>query len=561
MIGARFAMVSAIVWMALLSTGVHPGAPAENRNTVLRAMSDELDRTMSELQLKDLEKPYFVQYTIMDEDEYSGRAIFGALTSWDHIKERVLQVQVRVGSYDLDNSEFLTSRGGGTSGFPVQTVVDDDYEALRHSLWLATDSAYKQSLELLARKRAFLQNKIQDEQVPDFSREKPIQSINEARNLEVDSAAIQKQLRGWSSLFRDYPEIQNSAVNISLRLTHRYIVNSEGARILQPTLLVSLSADAGAQASDGLQITQSIPFVARSLDRLPSSRQFEQSIREMAEEICALRSAPVLDSDYVGPVLLVGKASADFFSRVLAPNLAAQRGPLSERGIQSSRSSELVDRMNRPVLPAYFNVYDDPALQVFEGKPLVGYYELDDQGVPGRRVSLVEDGLLTGFVTSRRPGKGFLNSNGHGRSGYPGREAAHISNLITKARQGKSYEELKKTLIGLCRVERLPYGIVIKDLNSSGSGLGVPFLAYKVNINNGREELIRGVNTTSFAARSLRHVQAAGNDLNVTNRLTGITGADTPVSIVAPSVLLEELELKKSSGAQQRPLLLTPPPR
>jgi TldD protein len=561
MTAARVAIVSAILWMALFSTGAHPGTPAENRDTVLRAMSDELDRTMSELQLKDLEKPYFVQYTVLDEDEYAGRATFGALTSWNHTKDRVLHAQVRVGSYELDNSEFLTGRGGTGFNLPVQTVVDDDYGALRHSLWLASDSAYKQSVELLARKSAFLQSKVQDEQIPDFSRENGIQSTKERRKLEIDSAAIQKQLRSWSRLFKDYPEIQNSGVGISLRLTHRYIVNSEGTRILQPTLLVSVSADASVQASDGMQISQSIPFVARSLERLPSSRQIEQSIREMAEEICALRSAPTLDMDYVGPVLLVGSASADFFSRVLAPSLAAQRAPLSERGIQASRSGELLDRMNRPVLPPYFDIYDDPALQTFENKPLVGFYELDDQGVPGRRVSVVEDGLLTGLLMSRRPVKGFLNSNGHGRSGYPGREAARISNLVIKTKQGKSYEDLKKILIGSCRAERLPYGIVIKELSSSGPGIGVPFLAYKVTLNDGREQLIRGVNTTGFAVSSLRHVQAAGNELYVANRLAGITGVETPVSVVAPSVVLEELELKKASGTQQRPVLLTPPPR
>jgi TldD protein len=561
MTAARVGILSAIFCMALFCTGAHPGTPVDNGDVVLRAMSDELGRTMSELQLKDLEKPYFVQYVVLDEDEYTGRATFGALTSWNHSRNRVLQAQVRVGSYEFDNSEFLTGRGGSVSNMPVQGVIDDDYGALRHAFWLATDSAYKQSVELLARKRAFLQNKIQDEQIADFSREKGIQSIKEQRKLEIDSAAIQKQLRGWSRLFRDYPDIQNSGVGMSLRLTHRYIINSEGTRILQPTLLVSISAEASVQASDGMQISQSIPFVARSLDRLPSPRQIEQSIREMAEEMCALRSAPVLERDYVGPVLLAGPAAADFFARVLAPNLAAQRTPLSERGNQASRPGELLDRMNRPVLPEYFNIYDDPALQTFEGKPLVGFYEFDDQGVPGRRISLVEDGLLTGLLMSRRPVRGFLNSNGHGRSGFPGREAACISNLVIKAGQGKSYEDLKKSLMKSCRTERLPYGIVIRQSSSTGQGLGVPFLAYKVIVNDGREQLIRGLNTTGFSVSSLRHVQAAGNEMYVANRLTGITGAETPVSVIAPSVLVEEMELKKSSGTQQSPALLAPPPR
>ena len=164
----------------------------------------------------------------------------------------------------------------------------------------------------------------------------------------------------------------------------------------------------------------------------------------MAEDLKAIRSAPVLKEDYSGPVLLTGSASPDFFARILAANLTGQRGPISDRGLPSGRTSDLLDRINRPVLPVYLSAYDDPSLQQFGKEPLIGHYDIDDQGVPARRVSLVESGILTDLLMARRPLPSFPSSNGHGRSGYPGRETAQISNLVIAATQGKSYEELKQ---------------------------------------------------------------------------------------------------------------------
>jgi len=47
--------------------------------------------------------------------------------------------------------------------------------------------------------------------------------------------------------------------------------------------------------------------------------------------LTALRTAPIFNKDYSGPVLLTGQASAEMFARVLAPNLSGQRLPLTER--------------------------------------------------------------------------------------------------------------------------------------------------------------------------------------------------------------------------------------
>lgn len=558
-----------VAWLALFLLTLIPATlPAQNNtgDPVLRAMRDELQRSVKELQFKDLDKPYFIQYTILDEDEFSASATFGAITDSGRTRDRAVQVQVRVGSYDFDNSEFAAGGGPFGGGQPpngvlTTTVIDNDYNAVRHALWLATDSAYKQAVEQLARKRAFVQNKVQEEKIPDFSKETPTEAIGARRTLDFDQNYWEKQLRDWSAVFKTFPNVIESDVSLNARLTHRYLVNSEGTETMQPGLIVSLRANAAVQAPDGMYISHSVPFNATGFEQLPTPEIMTSTIRQLATDLSAVRNAPVLDADYSGPVLLVGQASAEMFARVLAPNLSGQRAPLSDRD-QGNIRSELSDRMNRPVLPRFLTVVDDPTEKRVGGKELIGTYSVDDQGVPAHKVTLVQDGILKDFLMSRRPTKNRPQSNGHGRSGFPGRESAQIGNLFIRASEseGKSYGDLKKTLIDMCKTENLDYCLLIKAIDPDGRGpLGTPVLTYKVYVDDGREELVRGASATTLSVRSLRQIEAVGNDSFVANRLTGAQNAATPVSVIAPSVLLEEVDLKRPSIAQQKPALLTHP--
>jgi predicted Zn-dependent protease len=264
-----------------------------------------------------------------------------------------------------------------------------------------------------------------------------------------------------------FPEIEESTVTLETQLTHRYLVNSEGTRTFQPTTLTSLEVEAGTEAADGMRLRHWIPLNSGNLDQLPAAVEISKAVRQMGADLTALRSAPVLDADYSGPVLFTGQASAEMFARVLAPNLSGQRLPLSEQQ-QSTNRSELVDRMNRTVLPRFLSVFDDPTAQRIGDQELLGSYQVDDQGVPARRVSLIEQGVLKNFLMSRRPGKDMPQSNGHGRSGIPGRETAQIGNLFIQSSEGKSYQDLKQQLIKLCQEENLQYGIIIKSLVADG---------------------------------------------------------------------------------------------
>jgi TldD protein len=543
--------------------------------------------------LPDVAKPYFLEYAVTDDDSFNATAAFGSLVRSTRGRGRTLSVQVRVGNYDFDNSEFLSQAAlFSSAGFPTSLVVEDDYQALRHDIWLATDAAYKQAADQLERKRAFVSNRVEAEKLPDFSREEPVTMIAPRQRLQLDQARWEKQLREWSAIFRQFPEIQDSSITLHVQQVNKYLVNSEGTKTRQPSLLVLLEARASTQAPDGMRLRHSVPFYARSLEALPSADNVARAIRQMAEELTSLRKAPALADAYSGPVLLSGQASAEMFAQSLAPQLSGQRPPLAEQPQLatmmggSESKSELADRLNRPVLPAFLSVFDDPAQTSANDQAFIGAYQVDDQGVKAQRVTLVERGVLKNLLLARRPIKDMPHSNGHGRAAFFGGAGAQIGSLFIQASEGKSEAELKQELIKMCKTENLPFGIWIKVLDRPGSpgsdalqgimifgmgaprreALSAPVLAYKVYVEDGREELIRGVTVGEFSVRSLRQIAAAGKDTFVHNRMTtgggspfGGAGGGIPTSIVAPAILLEEMELKKPSGPQQKPSLLTHP--
>ncbi len=551
---SRFTRTATTIFGVLLMLSVMAigqQSPSEP-DVVMKAMQDELARSVSSLKLKDLDKPYFIEYEIADVDSFTVSAAFGGLLYQNRDRGRGLSVDVRVGSYDFDNEP---------SGYPTQLVIEDDYDALRHELWLATDAAYRQAVETMTRKRAFLKNRTEEEKIPDFSQEEPTTVLAPKQTLTIDEKKWEKQVREWSAIFREFPMIKQSSVSLQVQLFHKYMVNSEGTKVRRPSLLVSLEANAYTQAADGMWLSHGTGVPAASLDQLPSAEEFAKAIRKIARELTELQRAPVLSENYLGPVLFTGQASAEMFSQLLASELCSQRPSV---GSQQEDSSSLFNRINRRVLPPFLSVFDDPTQQKLGDEELLGTFAVDDQGVPARKVSLVEEGILKNLLMSRRPRKNVLHSTGHGRSPLVGGASTTIGNLFIQPKEGKSYEELKQELIRTCKLQSLPYGVLIKSLSGrghAGKDLSDPVLAYKVYVDDGREELIRGVNPGELTLKDLRQMLAVGNDRFVYNQIEGVGrgGGGIATSIVAPSVLVEELELKKPTGTQQKPLLLTHP--
>ncbi len=576
---------SASLFLLLILPATSPlrGQESRSNDMLFRAMRDELTRTVDRLRLEEQARPYFVEYRVTENRGVTLQGVFGALTRSQPYRGRRLAVTVRVGDYGYDNTGFL-SREDIFSSFSsmgaAEMVLDDDYLAIRRDLWLATDKAYKEAVQQLAAKNGYLKSRISRDSLADFSREDRVVFVDSSELPEIDTAFFAEKVRRWSALFRNYPGVDQSAISCNFSTTRFYLMNNEWTQLVRNDIAGTITIDLSTHAGDGTKLARSFEIPLTSPDDLPSDKEMEQHIRMLAEELATFREGKTLEETYIGPVLLVEDAAPQFFLQTLVPHLSGSRLPLTEdeslAGFVGSENP-LANRINRRIMPRDFTVYDDPTIRAVEGIPLRGNYDYDHQGVAARRVSIVENGVLKHLLASRRPGKELPGSNGHGRGvEEPG---TAIGSLFIESSEMLSNEEMKRRLIETCRELELDYGIMIRNIGSrpfssiSGGGISVSFgsdesegsgmQAWKVYVADGREEPLRNIEPGSIDFRVLKDIVAAGGERNVLNTQTtphGVIGfATVPASVIAPSVLLEEVQINPSGKESLKPALLTHP--
>jgi predicted Zn-dependent protease len=578
------------------------GKPVED--AIGRAMRDELARSTQKLQLAQFDRPYFIAYRVREARGLSVSATCGSLLTVDNddSRARILTVEVRVGDYALDNTNFLSipAFSPGTIrphfGFS-QLPLDDNYSEIRRQIWLVTDDAYKQAIEQLAAKKAALQNRTRTEELPDLSKENPVQTVDAEPDVQLKRSDAEKLVRDLSKLLGAMPELYSSSISLSVSNSRILYLNSEGTSYENSHPLITFSASASTQAADGLKLGDSASFYARSLDRLPSRDRLAAQVREMADRLKSLRGAPPVDR-YNGPVLFEGRAAAEIFGEEFAPSLAGQRKPLSgmegmeavfERFSQSGGTS-FAGKIGARVLPDFLNVVDNPTLSAFGKEPLLGGYKVDEDGVPARETRLVEGGILKTLLTTRVPIQGVTHSTGNRRGA-----GAIPSNLIVEASNGPDETALKAQFRNLVKKRSLDYGIVVREVGGDSGATGEEqatallsalsgqgragrglLLAYKVYA-DGHEEPIRGARLSGMTAESFKDIVAASKSATVFHAArmpqfdfgsaflfsfgAEMSQSSLPiVSYVVPSLLFEDLNLTKPSEQTPNPPFSNPLP-
>ena len=557
----------------LVFVAISPTAFADD--ALFDVMSAELDRSMAKLQIGDLEKPYFISYRIEDRDIATISGRLGSITSNERSRSRTLTVEVRAGSPEFDNSNFLRlGPGAGRLGYTTQVPIDDNPKELRRRLWLATDVAYKSALEDLAGKQAAMQNMRTTEEIPDFSPTEPFESVDDLSREEPDFEAVTEVVKETSAAFRETREVTNSSVRSTWNGIVIHFLNSEGSRLTGRRSYVAFAASASAQASDGLPIADSFSLYGREQGELPPEGELLSRVRELAERVRDLREAPLLDR-YNGPVLFQGVAAVQAFAQGFAQSLLGQRLPISSdaRFQQAAAQMEnpFLDKLGARVLPSFLGVKDDPTLQ-----SSLGRYAADDDGVKAAPTQLVTDGILETLLTTRTPVRGIPASSGSRRAGGPS-----PSSMIVTSSAGADRAALKQQLIKIIEQRRKEYGILVRRLGASrgargrgrgsaaggaGSSVGGPVLAYKV-YPDGREELVRNLQFGDLSAASFRDILAASNEQTVhhatfrsSNPFARSASGGTPlVTWTVPDLLFEDLTLSGPRGEVPSPPLLPPP--
>jgi predicted Zn-dependent protease len=550
-------------------------APVPNADLLLRAMRDEVDRS-AKVTVSGLAAPYFIEYLVDEEETFSVSASLGGVVSRRDDRFREPQIQVRVGDYQFDNTNFAGGFGGGRGG-GGGLPVENSYPVLRRYFWLETDAAYKAAVEALSRKRAALRNMTQNDQINDFAHAAPVHFLGDFQRLAIDEEAWTNRVRSLSAVFTQFPSIAFSMVDLEASTGGFYIVNTEGTEVREPENVTSLRARATAQAPDGMNIADGVTFHSLDAGRMPSDAEMVRGITAMAQNIVALAAAP-RGEDYTGPVIFEGQASAQILAEVLGRNLAPVRRPLGGRGGgrggAAIAASELEGRIGARVLPDSFDVVDDPTLKEWHGRPLFGSYDVDREGVVPKPLHLIEKGVLKGFLLTREPVKGFEGSNGRARlpSG-PGNSGAAISNLFVSSSDAVPAADLKKKLVELIQARSKPYGMLVRKLDfpsvgggaapaggqpNGGRPVSAPIQLYKV-YPDGREELVRGLRFRGLNVRSLKDILAAGDDSQAFEFMNTLRGFSAETCVVAPSILIDDLELYAPEEEQPK-LPIAPPP-
>ncbi|HMD76516.1 MAG TPA: metallopeptidase TldD-related protein [Terracidiphilus sp.] len=518
------------------------------KDPLLKAMLEELDRSKSELQLKGFEKPFFIQYRIEDADNFETKAEFGASEGSSHNHQRVARVTVRVGDYKTDSS-------GGRGDGALQLVgLDDDPIAVRSALWAATDQAYKSALAAYAQKQAALKEVQTPPQADDFSQEKPVIVLEEPLTLKVDETAWAERVARDSGLYRtdaqvkaSQRDVQYSSAEFHARVTTTWLATSEGTIVRKPAAEYEEAFAVGTQAADGMRLDRSYASVGVSLKDLDSPPVFEKHAVELIASLTDLRKAPLVEEEYHGPVLLSSDAGADTLRELVAGAVTATRPKL---GTEARTNGPFASSYHARVLPEFLDVVDDPGLKSYAGRSLLGAYDVDDEGVPAQAVKLVTVGRLENYLIGREPVKDFPESNGHGRAGITGAPRPAIGVLQVTAKVGLSDGELDRKLVDLGHDRGLKSVYYVQTLG----GELTPRLLYRVGL-DGKRELVRGAVLGDLDQRALRSsVVAAGKDLWVANYF-----GDVPRTVLAPALLLDDVTIRRANEKNEK-LPFYPPP-
>ena len=602
----------AAFWMPLTAAraaGKRPAArpaaqapvPATETDQTLHAMHDEMERARTRLVLAGVGKPFYIEYRLLDLDVRSVTASFGALVSSSTARTRFMAVDVRVGDYHLDSSNFISEDGfQGFLGSTGEVGIDRDYNSLRQDLWLATDQAYKAAVTQMALKQSFLRSLTKPPEIDDFSQAQPLVKIDPRIDPDWTSRNWEEEAREASAVLKNFPQLYGNRVNYYLVYATSYRMTSEGTTVRSTRHLAAVEAAMDTQAEDGMSLHNYYSVYTALPAGLPDAATVAKALASAGTDLMALRSSPLLP-DYTGPVLFDAPAAASTLAQVLEPSLSGARPPLSmTRDFDSfierfGGRSEWSGRVGTRVLPASVTLVDDPTLQEFQGQPLLGSYDVDDEGVKADRVSLVESGILKDLLMSRRPGPDFMYSNGHARTALLSEPHPLSSNLFLQATDALKPDDMRKKFLDSCRSDGHEWCLEIKRMDNPalssvrqqdfsdfigelGGGISngdrVPLLVYRVYVADGHEELARGGVLEGLTLRTLRNILAIGSDPTVLtymqNAQDGLAGTalgafgsaqdGIPSTVIAPSLLLDDVEIRGFHGEPSRlPLDPAPP--
>ncbi len=543
----------------ITACSLSPYAMAQSPLT--KILVDELTRNFTILKQQADPPPYFMGYAVTDTENDVIESSGGSVDSENHGHERELDVTVRTGDPSFDNFRRVGNNPprGSTSGL---VVLDDNPTAIKRVLWLNTDKAYRNAAQRLIQLKSDEKLRAAPQDASgDFS-PAPVQvSYTSAPKFKFNTAEWEARLKKLSAEFNKYPGALNAEVTVEAQRVSKTLVTTEGTQIEQGRLFSRLMITANGKASDGMDLSTLETFEADDPAKLPKDAQILAAVQKSGALLEDLLKAQPADP-FVGPAILSGRAAGVFFHEIFGHRVEGHRQKDENEGQTFTKS------VNMPVLPDFLSVVFDPTVKEYEGKPLNGSYEFDDEGVKAQRLTLVDKGILKTFLMSRSPIAGFPQSNGHGRR-QPGYEiVSRQSNLFVESTNKVSDAQLRQMLIEEIKRQGKPYGLYFDQVTSGytttqRAGLQaftvVPLTVYKVYPDGRPDELIRGVDIVGTPLASFAKIMATSDKSDVFNGYCGAESGYVPVAAISPALLVREIEVQRKERSQDRPPYLSRP--
>ncbi len=539
------------------------------QDRMLDLLNEELNREMTILKKQET-PPYFVSYTVSDVYSTSISASFGALTNSSNSDYRVLVVMVRVGDYQFDNTHELRGDPFGRPSFGMRSFerMAKEYnpDAIRAALWQETDQQYRQAVEQYQRVKANVATKVTAEDTSaDFSQESEVAAFYEppvdAQALLGNRTIWEQKVKKYSKPFLEKKEIFGGEASFRFSVERKNLITSEGAKVSQNAIYSQLYISGFIKTEDGMELPLYKTYSASNPKDLPGDKKILADVEAMINKLEALKNAPIVDP-YTGPAILSGRATGVFFHEVFGHRVEGHRQKSEEEG------QTFKDKIGEKILPEHLNVIFDPTLKTYKGYDLVGYYQYDDEGIKARPVTVVESGLFKSFLMSRSPIQNFPQSNGHGRAQAGFLPISRQSNMLIESTAPLSEQELRQKLIDECKKQGKSFGLLFQDIEGGFTTTGrqmpnvfnvIPTEVYRIYTDGRPDELVRGVDLVGTPLVMFSMISDASDQFDIFNGICGAESGGVPVSAVAPSLLVTQVEVQKKSKSQEKPPILERP--
>jgi predicted Zn-dependent protease len=551
-----------VVWLlvVLQVSNCQAKQPVPANDVLLSTMQKELRRGQAELGKLD-PAPYFISYSVADSQSLMVVSAQGGILNSMRSNRRMADVSLRIGSPELDNTDGEQRFSGLTSG---QLPLRDDPDAISRVLWKLTYEQYRKAQRAYSevKTKSAVRAKDEDDSA-DFSEEKPSTEVEDAHPAKFPEQKRWEELaRRFSASFRSYPQVQEAVVLLLADDTRSYVVSTEGTKVVTQDAIFRVVIEAETRAEDGMALMRVETYQFSNPDKMPSEPEIAANAKKMADDLAALRKAPLAEP-YSGPALLSGRAAAVFFHEVLGHRVEGQR----QRGRDEGQT--FAKKVNEQVMPDFLSVADDPTIRSLGGMELSGWYRYDDEGMPAERVEVVKDGVLKNFLMGRMPIKNFSHSNGHGRAQAGMMPVGRQGNLIVTSSKTMPDEQLRARFVEEIKKQSKPYGLYFQDIQGGFTLTSrslpqafqvLPVMVWRVYADGRPDELVRGVDIVGTPLTVLTRIAATGDKSSVFNGICGAESGSVPVAAASPAILFSEMEVQKRKYGDERPPILPPPP-